>query len=174
MKELTEEQRELRREAGRKGGLARAKQFTSASQRAARRKVSSASCAANGAKGAQVTLARHGFEKLFERARQHRLKHPSQNELLVIGVLAQLQIANEREWQIGNSMFTCDFYLPLQRKVIEVRGRVHQVFDVEKRARRTAQKMELLAALRIPVLWIEAEELADLVAVIARIRAFLA
>lgn len=174
MANLTEEQRKRLREAGRKGGLARAKQFTPASQRAARRKVSAASCAANGAKGAQATLARHGYEMLFERARQYRLKHPSQNELLLIGVLAQLQVANEREWKIGDTFFTSDFYLPTQHKVIEVRGRVHQLFDAEKRARRTEHKMALLASLEIPALWIEEEELADLAAVIAKIRTFLA
>ena len=54
MKIITEQERERLRAMGKRGGATRAKQFTRKYQKAARAKVSHASCVANGRKGALI------------------------------------------------------------------------------------------------------------------------
>src|SRR5262245_38743276 len=88
---------EIGRRGGLKGGKTRAKQFDSAYQRAARRKVSSESCQRNGRKGAERTIEVHGYKALFEGARRKRLANPSPNELVMIGLLKTLKLKCERE-----------------------------------------------------------------------------
>src|SRR5262245_61761407 len=94
---------EIGRRGGLKGGATRAKQFTCASQRAARRKVSSESCRRNGAKGAARTIELHGYKALFEGARRKRLANPSPNELVMIGLLKTLGLKNRREYVLGGT-----------------------------------------------------------------------
>src|SRR5438094_440530 len=101
-----------RSEAARKAGLARAAQFTSVSQRHARRYLTSEQAAANGRRGAQATISRYGPAFLFEKCRQYRLANPSRLELQMIGILSRMGINCSREHRIGASLFTLDFYLP--------------------------------------------------------------
>jgi len=82
-----DERRAYLSEIGRRGGKARALQFTPVSQRAARRNLSSEQAAANGSKGAQRTIELHGYKALFEGSRRKRLANPSPNELVMMGLL---------------------------------------------------------------------------------------
>src|SRR5687767_5408292 len=101
-----EARREYLREIGRRGGQARAKAFTRAYQRAARRKVSSESCRRNGKKGAERTIELHGYKALFEGCRRSRLANPSSNELVMMGLLKTLRLRYEREYRLGETLFT--------------------------------------------------------------------
>src|SRR5262249_60274342 len=92
--------------------MATPKHLTRDHQRPARSKVSSCSCARNGRLGAKATIAKHGFRKFFESWRKWKLAHPSQPELVLIGILKRLNVAYEREWQLQPSFLTLDFYLP--------------------------------------------------------------
>jgi hypothetical protein len=75
------------------------KHLTSEHQRRARSKDSSSSCARNGSLGAKATIAKHGFGKFFESWRKWKLAHPSQPEIVIIGILNRLNVVYEREWQ---------------------------------------------------------------------------
>jgi hypothetical protein len=161
-----------RSEAASKAGKARAKAFTPEYQRAIRKKVSSTSCARNGSLGAKATIAKYGYESLFQKWHRWKLNNPSQNELLIVGILAQLKIGNERDWRIGSTFFTVDFYLPGFNKAIEVNGKVHKIFDVEQRLIREAKKLALLTDLGIDLLAIDYTELRDVPAVIEKIKQF--
>jgi very-short-patch-repair endonuclease len=100
MKIITEQERERLRAMGRKGGLARAKQFTSEYQRAVRAHVSHESCVANGRKGGIAYVKKYGKRKLVEQARQYRLGHLSDLEQIVLDALDQVGALNleyERE-----------------------------------------------------------------------------
>lgn len=167
--QLTEAQREQRRKAGR----ARAMQFTPESQRRARRAVSSEACASNGRKGAQVTISKHGMESVFKHWQRWKRDNPSMPELLMIGVLATLKVKFDREWQIGETFQTLDFYLPELRLGVEVQGRIHQMIDVEKRAARDVVKRASLAKLNIRTLWVDYTEFENMAALITRIIEFL-
>lgn len=171
---MSSKEKLTRSEAGRKGGLARAKAFTREYQRSIRKKLSSEAAARNGAKGAAVTIERHGQAMLFEKSRQHRLKNPSKPELLMIGILSTLKIEFEREYQPGDQFLYLDFYLPEHHKAIEVHGRIHKMVNVEERQRNDERKRELLAELGIECLWIGHEELADVEALVGKIRKFVA
>jgi hypothetical protein len=147
--------------------------FTPEFQRWARKHVSSESCAKNGAKGFSATLAKHGPDVAFHGARQWRLGHPSNNELLMMGILSRLGIAYEREYRLGTSLFTIDFYLPAIARGIEVNSRIHTELDVEKRKRQAASKRKLMSDLRIPCLFVWDTELTgDVEAVIRKVRRF--
>lgn len=170
---MNEAMREQRRAAGRKGGLARARQFTRDSQKAARRKVSSEALARNGAKGAAVTIARHGMGKLRERSRQYRLKHPSKLELLVIGILARLKLEYEREFIVCDERgFTVDFYLPNEALAIEVHGAIHDEGKpgYEKRVQNDQAKRSLLRTQKRRLLVLHHSEFANVASVIATIK----
>jgi very-short-patch-repair endonuclease len=147
--------------------------FTSEFQRWARSQVRQESCVINGAKGFRAPSAKHGPDVAFHGARQWRLDHPSSNELRMIGILSQLRIAYEREWQIGDTIYTVDFYLPATRQAIEVDSRIHEQFEREKRRRRAAHKRKLLKERGITWLTIWDKELAkDVEAVIQKVRRF--
>jgi hypothetical protein len=148
------------------------KHLTSEHQRMARSKVSSASCARNGAKGARATIAKHGFEKFFASWRKWKLEHPSQPEQVIIGILARLNVTYEREWRLEPSFLTLDFYLPTLRKGIEFHGRIHGQLKQEQREQNDAKKRELLADACIETLWIEHTEMDDVAALTDKIRAF--
>src|SRR5262245_14731239 len=88
VKAMTEDEgRACLSEIGRRGGKARALQFTPVSQRAARRNLSSEQAAAKGSKGAQRTIELHGYKAHFEGSRRKRLANPSPNELVMMGLL---------------------------------------------------------------------------------------
>jgi very-short-patch-repair endonuclease len=148
--------------------------FTPEFQRWARSHVSSESCRINGAKGFKATLAKHGPDVPFKGARQWRLDHPSGNELVVIGILSQLGITYEREWQIGDTLYTVDFYLPMTRQAIAVHSNIHKQFDQEQRRRRESRKLKLLRERGIKCLTVWDRELAkDAAAVIRKIKRFI-
>jgi hypothetical protein len=115
--------------------------FTPEFQRWARSQVSSESCAKNGAKGFKATVQKHGHEPAFQGVRRWRLNKPSSNELRMIGILARLGIAYEREYRLGTSLYTLDFYLPATGQAIEVNSRIHTQLDVEKRERQAAIRL---------------------------------
>lgn len=95
---LTKERRAFLRKIGRKGGLSRAKTFTSEYQREARACVSHESNVANGRKGGIAYVRKYGKRKLVEQARQYRLAHPSDLERTVEGALIAIGAENfERE-----------------------------------------------------------------------------
>lgn len=138
-----------RREAARKGGKARAAQFTSEYQRAARARVSSESCAANGRKGARVTIERHGLEIVYRAARAWREAHPSRPERAVMRLLARLGWSDYvREYEpFPGECLSVDFAWPHAHKIVEVNGRVHTVFDGDgQRAQRDAARVARLQA----------------------------
>ena len=153
------------------------KHFTKQHQKKARAAVSSESCARNGAKGAAATMTKYGYETLFQASRRKRLLNPSKPELLMIGLLARLDLKPnrdyDREWRIGTSFYTVDFYFKAHLKVIEVKGRIHQVFEQDERAKREERKKALLDEMGIRVLFVEHTELQDVQGVITKISVFL-
>jgi very-short-patch-repair endonuclease len=154
-------------------GKKRAESFTSRSQRAARKHLSSEQAAANGRKGALATIERYGHEKLFEACRQKRLHNPSQCELYMIGLLKTLGIKFEREYRLGTSFYTVDFWVESSRLAIEVDGAIHDKGKPGyfKRLDWAKRKDALCASLEITLIRIHHTELgADLSGVIARIR----
>jgi very-short-patch-repair endonuclease len=176
-KAMTPEQlRAYRSEIGKRGGLTRAKQFTPASQRAARRKVSSASCSANGKKGAEKTIALHGYKALFEGCRRSRLANPSSNELVMMGLLKTLKLRYEREYVLGETLYTLDFHVAAHRLGIEVDGSIHDPGkpDEAKRIQCAQRKEALCRSMGIRLIRIHHSELKgdDLGGVIAKIEEF--
>ena len=169
-----EERREYLREIGRRGGKTRAKALTREHQRAARRKVSSESCRINGAKGAARTIELHGHAKLFEGSRQKRLENPSSCELIMIGLLSQLGLAFEREYQLGDTLYTLDFYLTGSKAGIEVDGPLHDPGKPKADKRKVCEerKTEICRDLNIALIHIHHTELsnADLGGVIIKIK----
>lgn len=114
-----------RREACRRGGLARAAQFTSESQRAAREKVRPESLRANGRKGWLATASKYGADVAAKQLAAWRREHPTKPEQIVIGWLDGLGIAYQREDPItaSNGTFYVDFRLA-DGRAIEVDGAI--------------------------------------------------
>jgi hypothetical protein len=152
--------------------MATPKHLTSEHQRRARSKVSSSSCARNGSLGAKATIAKHGFGKFFESWRKWKLAHPSQPELVIIGILNRLNVVYEREWQLQPSFLTLDFYLPAIHVGIEFHGRIRGQLKQEQREANDAKKRELLATAGIETLWIDHTEMGDTEALAEKIREF--
>lgn len=168
-----EEKAAFIRQARVEGGRKRAAQFTSASQRRARRKLSSDQAAENGRLGAQRTMALHGIEKLCEASRQKRLNAPNYHELTMMGVLGQLKVGYEREYLLGDTRLTVDFYCTAHALAIEVDGSIHDPGkpDFEKRQARDARKAALCNQLGIRLLRVHHSELGDnLMTVVDKIR----
>lgn len=165
-----------RSEAARKAGKARAAQFTSASQRHARRHLSSAQAAANGRAGARVTLARFGAAFLFDQCRRWRLDHPSRLEQLMIGILSRLGVGYEREYRVADSLLTLDFYLTDLQCAIEVDGSIHDPGkpSYHQRLINDERKRALCAELGLPVLRLHHSAFEDLAHVIQRVQQFIA
>jgi very-short-patch-repair endonuclease len=152
--------------------MPRGEHFTREHQRRARRAVSSESCARNGSKGAKVTLARYGADSLFNHWRRWKLNHSSLNELVMIGILARLGIVADREWRLGETLLSVDFYLPQFDCAIEIHGSIHHKFEEEKRRRRDQRKRQWLADAGINCLWINYLEFCDVAALIRRVERF--
>jgi hypothetical protein len=146
--------------------------FTRAHQRKARAAVSSESCRRNGAKGAQVTLARYGYRHLFLACRAKRLKKPSKPELQMIGLLSTLKIPFEREYELGQSCRAVDFKILNTNKCIEVHTRIHHTLKVEERKRNDEIKRMLLGSLNLECLWVQEEELKEVIGLAAKIKNF--
>ena len=162
-----EERREYLRKIGRRGGLkggaTRAKQVTSASQRAARPKVSSESCGRNGKRGAARTIELHGYKALFEGARRKRLANPSPNELVMMDLLKTLGLNYRREYVLGETLYTIDFYVTEYGLGIEVDGSIHDKGkpDEAKRIQHAERKAALCRSMGIKLIRIHHSELAD-------------
>lgn len=164
---------EQRREWSRKGGLKRAQQFTSASQRAARKAMSSETAAANGRKGAQATIERHGMGALHQGARRKRLAKPSPLELVMIGILARLKVKYRREVVVcRHSHLSVDFYIARHKIAIEVHGAIHDEGKpgFKARLRRDREKRELLEARGRRLLVFHHSEFANVANIIERIK----
>jgi very-short-patch-repair endonuclease len=166
--------REIGRRGGLKGGKTRAKQFDAAYQRAARRKVSSESCRRNGAKGAERTIEIHGYKALFDGCRRSRLANPSPNELVMMGLLKTLMLKYEREYVLGETLFTLDFFIAEHRLGIEVDGSIHDKGKPEeaKRIQHAERKAAICRCMGIKLIRIHHSELRgdDLSAVITKIQ----
>jgi very-short-patch-repair endonuclease len=88
-------------------------------------------------------------------------------------ILSRLGIRYERERQIGESLYSMDFYLPDTNQSIEVNSRIHTQFEAEKRKRRSARKRALLEQLEVKCLVVWDKELtADTPAVISKVQGF--
>src|SRR4030095_8683172 len=120
-----EERRAYLSEIGRRGGKTSAQSCTPSYQKAARRKLPSERAAANGSRGAQRTIQLHGYKALFEGSRRKRLANPSPNELVMMGLLKTIGLKYEREYVLGETLFTLDFYVAAYRLGIEVDGSIH-------------------------------------------------
>ena len=127
---------EQRREAGRKGGKARAAlpDFREHQRRAGKRSAEVNDMAALGHKGAVAYARKYGYAGLFRLCREWRLAHPSVHEREVIAVLESLGATDyEREaLPLGEAAFvSVDFCFWARQKVIEVNGKVHHdpLFD---------------------------------------------
>jgi len=120
---------EQRREAGRKGGKARAAlpDFLAHQSHAGKRSAQVNDMAALGHKGAIAYARKYGYARLFHLCRRYRLDHPSEPEQAVMVILDSLSVAYEREaLPLGeNTFIAVDFALVGQRKAIEVNGKVH-------------------------------------------------
>jgi very-short-patch-repair endonuclease len=162
-----EERREWMRVIGRrgaaKGGKARAKQFTSASQRSARKHLSPEKAAENGRRGAARTIELHGYKALFDGCRRKRLANPTPTELVMMGLLKTLGLKYRREHQLGETLFTLDFYLAKFRLGIEVDGSIHDAGKPgeAKRIQHAERKDALCQAMKIKLIRIHHSELAD-------------
>ena len=154
--------------------MATPKHLTREHQRMARSKVSSASCARNGSKGARATIKKYGFEKFFVAWRKWKIEHPSGPELVIIGILNDLAVTFEREWQLHPSFLTLDFYFPGLLRGIEFHGRIHGQLKQQQRESNDAKKRELLEQSGIECLWIEHTEMDDPAALAEKIEQFLA
>jgi very-short-patch-repair endonuclease len=175
LKSMTaDERREYLREIARRGGKKRAQAFDSAYQRRARRGLSSEAAAANGRKGAERTIELHGYKALFEGCRQKRLEYPSPCELVMMGLLKTMKLEFEREYVLGETLYTLDFYLPKSRLGIEVDGSIHDKGKPgeAKRIQCAERKAALCRAMSIKLIRVHHSELAgdDLSAVINRIQ----
>lgn len=171
-REYTEAERERFREMGRRGGATRAQQFTPTYQRAARRKVKRESLVKSGRKGAQVTIERHGMEAQFEGSRKHRLLNPSKWEMTLESLLKRLGVKYVREYRLGDSRHTTDFYLPKQNLAIEVEGEIHDQGKpgYDRRQGWKQSKAAQLEKMEIPVLVIHWREFSTDGAVTAKIK----
>ncbi len=150
----TNQLREIRREAGRKGGQARAKQFTREYQSAAgKRSAEVNDMAALGHKGAMAMIQKHGYGKLYRLCRDWRLRHPSSHEQQVMDILCTLGLEPgrdyDREYEVAKFL-SVDFAFPASFQAIEINGKVHYdpSFDDPRRpGTRAANDADKLARL---------------------------
>lgn len=126
-----------RSEAGRRGGLARARQpsFVAHNRRIAHlggqalvEQRGSEYMAEIGMRGARATINAHGYDHFLGVIRDYHLEHPSNLEVEVAAILDDLGLAYERERVVqpptGWALLV-DFYLPDHNLAIEANGRVH-------------------------------------------------
>jgi len=119
---------EQRREAGRKGGKARAAlpDFLAHQSAAGKRSAQVNDMAALGHKGAVAFVRKYGYARLFHLCRRYRLAHPSQPEQVVMAILDGLGVVYEREALfLGESCFIAVDFALTGKRAIEVNGKVH-------------------------------------------------
>lgn len=112
-----------------------------------------------GKAGYQAAGARHGWEKVIERARLWRIEHPSEPERWAIGVLAEAGINHyQREYPVLDGSYSVDFAWPDSRRAIEIDGHPSRASADEqvRRQERTAHKRNELTADGWAMLWIDA------------------
>jgi very-short-patch-repair endonuclease len=128
-----------------KGGKARAKQFNSEYQKAARARVKRESLVRAGKAGYQATGERKGWSKANEYARRWRLGHPSEPERWVMSILDGAGIQYEREYPVLDR-YSIDLARPDERIAIEVNGHQHKASfgEDEPRAEKHAEKCAAL------------------------------
>lgn len=119
-KPLTPAQLAQRREAGRRGGRARAAQFTPEFQAAARAHVKHESLVASGRKGYAAAVRNHGPQFAADKLAEYRRKNPTSLERILIAWLDDLGVRYWREYAVDGCYF--DFYLPAFTLLIEVDG----------------------------------------------------
>ena len=117
-----EQRREARRAAGRKGGLARAKQFTSEFQRAARARVKRESLQAAGRKGYRRACETQGPDHAARRFANWRRAHPSPLEIIVRRWLDDLNEFYVSEAVLDGYTIYPDFLLMGRGLVVECDG----------------------------------------------------
>ena len=151
--------------------------MTSEHQQKARSKVRRKSLIAAGKRGAQVTIERHGLDRFFEGWRRWKLDHPSKPELLVIGLLARLGFREGdyvREYRLGGSLLSLDFYFDGQNKAIEVHTKIHLKWQRQKRRERDVRKRELAEQMDINVLWVKERDLKNAPKLFQKLQRFFA
>ena len=117
-------------------------------QKELRARVSRESCAANGRKGWQATVARHGRLFAGQILAKWRRDHPTKLERAVMAWLDEFQVTYQREVQIGDdeSVAFADFVLVDLNLIIEVDGKLWHSKDPlhgQDRPKRDAQKARL-------------------------------
>lgn len=112
-----------RREAFRRGGLSRAKQFTSESQRAARSQVKKESLKRAGAAGFKAFAAKNGIEAAAKRFADWRRAHPSVLERIVRAWLDDLDVFYISESVLDGYTIYPDFLIMSHGLVVECDGR---------------------------------------------------
>ena len=151
---LSDERRRLLREWGRKGGQARAQQFTSSYQRAARACVRRESLRRAGRRGYARTLETRGADFVGRIAAAWRRKNPSPLESIVMTWLDRLCVEYIREHPLasssGDDTYYLDFYITSHGAVVEVDGDGwHRLPD---RMERDRQRNALCRAAGLPLL----------------------
>ncbi len=110
--------------------------------------------------GFAATAHNHDWAKAHEKARQWRIKHPSQPEQWALGVLASRGLSHfEREWQFGDDgRYTLDLAWPEYKLGVEVDGhpRDWNPALLSDRRRRQARKIASLESQGWTVLTIDA------------------
>ncbi len=151
---LTQELSEKRRAAGRKGGQARAAQFTREYQSAAgKRSAEVNDMAALGHKGAMSTMMKYGYARLYHLCRDWRLAHPSSHEQDIMDILCTIGLEPGRDYDREHEVaefLSVDFAFPASSQAIEINGKVHYdpAFDDPRRpGTRAANDADKLARL---------------------------
>ena len=124
---------ETAREAGRKGGKARAarcdmKALGARGGKATHARYGSKHMARIGHRGALSTARKYGYTFLFHRARAWRLENPSSHEREIMAILEELGRTDyEREALVlGEDVpIAVDFAFWDDKKAIEINGKVH-------------------------------------------------
>lgn len=111
-----------RREANRRGGLARAKQFTAESQQAARACVKRASLQRSGSKGFKAFCVKYGAEAAARKFADWRREHPSPLERIVRQWLDDMNVFYISEAVLEGYTIYPDFLILGKSLVVECDG----------------------------------------------------
>lgn len=176
---------DARREACRRGGLARAQMpgFREHQRNAGRCCAKTHDMAALGHRGARVFIERYGYPRLWRLARAWRLDHPSKHERQVMAILDGLGVPYAREVELlGADAYVSVDFLVAGEHVIEVNGKCHYdpLFDhpnyPNTRAAGDRERVRKLQRAGFRVLVVDYRDLAkmsDLAVVAHRIAEFL-
>lgn len=106
---------------GQAGGLARAKAFTNAYQRAAQKARTRESLSAAGRKGYLAVVQQYGAEYATDRSADWRRKHPTELERIVMGWVDELGEAYSPEHKLAPRLYV-DLFLERRGLAIECDG----------------------------------------------------